>query len=75
LTDLRITLGEEEFAQIVDRAETKLLDDGREAAFEEIILVVFKHDAYVSIDMRLKKSVVLREDLRDCRLTSHRFPS
>jgi hypothetical protein len=42
-----------------------LLDDGREAAFEEIILVVFKHDADVGIDMRLKKPVVFREDLRD----------
>jgi hypothetical protein len=65
LADLWIALGKEEFAQSVDGAEAELLDDGREAAFEEIILVVFKHDSYLGIDMRLKEAVVLREDLRD----------
>jgi hypothetical protein len=65
LADLWIALGNEEFAQFVDGAEAELLDDGREAAFKEIILVVFKHDSYVGIDMRLKEPVVLREYLRN----------
>jgi hypothetical protein len=42
-----------------------LLHDGREAAFKEIVLVILKYDSHLGIDMRLKKPVVLRENLRD----------
>ena len=57
--------GLEERAQVVDGAEAELLDDRREAAFEQVVLVFFQHDARLGIDMLLKEPVVLRVDLRD----------
>ena len=41
-----------------------MLDNGRKAAFEEIVLVVLQDDSHLGINMRLKEPVVLREDLR-----------
>ncbi|MGA2194794.1 MAG: response regulator, partial [Bryobacteraceae bacterium] len=40
----------------------ELPDDGREAAFEQVMLVLFEHDARLGIDMLLKEPVVFRVD-------------
>ena len=55
----------EERAQVVDRAEAELPNDRREAAFEQVVLVFFEHDARLGVDMPLEEPVVLRVDLRD----------
>ena len=58
--DLRLASSLEERAQVIDRLEAELPDDGREAAFEQVVLVLFEHDARLGIDMLLKEPVVRR---------------
>ena len=58
-----IALGAQQRAQVVDGSEAVLLDDGREPAFKQVVLVIFQHDAHSGMDMLLKKSIVLRQDL------------
>ena len=41
-----------------------LLDDRCEAAFKQVMLVIFEHDAHLRIDVLLEEAIVLREDLR-----------
>jgi hypothetical protein len=52
----------DEGAQIVNGPQAKLSDDWCEAAFEEVMLILLKHDARVRIDMLAEKLVVLRID-------------
>src|ERR1039458_558732 len=72
--DLRLASGLDERAQVVDGAEAELPDNRREAAFEQVMLILFEHDARLGIDMLLKEPVVLRVDLRDWRLARHPVP-
>ena len=55
-----IALGAQQHAQIVDGTEAVLLDDGREAAFKQVMLVIFKHDAHLGVDVLLQEAIVLR---------------
>jgi hypothetical protein len=55
----------EESAQVVDGSKVQLSDNGRKAALKQILLVFFKHNAHVGIDMLLKEPIVLREYLRN----------
>ncbi len=48
-----------------------LLDNGCEAAFKQVMLVIFKHDAHLGMDMLLKEAIVLGQDLDDGRGAPH----
>jgi hypothetical protein len=50
-------------AQVIDGTEAVLLDDGREAAFKQVMLVIFEHDAHLGTDVLLQEAIVLRENL------------
>ena len=58
-----VTLGTQQRAQVVDRAEAVLPDDRREPAFKQVVLVIFEHDAHAGTDVLLKEAIVLRQDL------------
>ena len=68
-----IALGAQQHTQIVDGTETVLLNDGRKTAFKQIMLVLFKHDAHLGMDMLLKEAIVLRQDLGDDRVAPHKL--
>src|ERR1035438_1676996 len=72
--DLCFARGLEERAQVVDRAEAELPDQRREAAFEQVVLVLFQYDARLGIDMLLEEPVVFRVNLRDGSLVLHTVP-
>ena len=65
LADLGIALGKEQGTQLIDGPEAELLNDGREAAFKQIMLVIFEHNSHMGIDVLLKEPIVLGENLRD----------
>ena len=65
MADLGLMRGLDEYAQVVDGLQAELPDDGSEAAFEEVVLIPFKHDAGMRIDVFLEKLVVVRIDYRD----------
>jgi hypothetical protein len=52
----------EERTQVVDGSKAELPDNGSQAAFKEIMLVIFKHDTHVGINVLLKKAIVLGEN-------------
>jgi hypothetical protein len=75
MADFRIALGNEKITQGVDGTKAELLNDRRKATFKEVVLVTFKHDPYLGINMRLKEPIVLREDLGYQCLASHQVSS
>ncbi len=55
-----VALPTKQRAQVVDRAEAVLPDDRREAAFKQVMLVFFEHDAYLGTDVLLQEAIVVR---------------
>ena len=51
-------------AQVVNGLQAELPDDGCEAAFEQVVLIAFKHNARMRIDMLQEELVVLWIDHR-----------